>query len=514
MKAKKMFAVMAILPVLIAAAGWAGGKSDSASAGAEGPLSIKMTVRLFDQVPDMNNAYWKYYQEKTNTRLDVEWIPDGDYRTKLNLILSSNALPEVLIANATNDLNNPAFINAVQNGAFWDLTDVFGDFSKYPNLRDRVAPDAWQTSRVLSRIYGVPQNVSRVQGGPIIREDLVKKAGKRMPTNMDELLDVLEAVVKQNPGMIGMVSKQNVFTQSDGGFIAAFGGTVNYYDDQGGLVQSRLRPSHTKFVAWMREAYRRGILSKEFAVMTPTQATEYFQSGAAVMLINESFRWCYPFTKTLQEKVDPNAVAQMVPPLEGEKGYYNAGAGVGWVDLMCIAKKVPEAKMKRILDYFEMTTTDEYYDLTTYGIEGIHYTRDADGYKVVAPQRDKDLGSSAPWQVLPLIYNPYQKLDSTAAPEQYNIAQRKLFSDYEFDVKGIYNPIGMLTSKKWQEVWPRYQQTFAAKCVQATTGEISMTEYERYVDSVNADPDVRQSYQELAKAYKDLGLKAVQMAGN
>jgi hypothetical protein len=72
----------------------------------------------------------------------------------------------------------------------------------------------------------------------------------------------------------------------------------------------------------------------------------------------------------------------------------------------------------------------------------------------------------------------------------------------------------MITSKKWQEVWPRYQQTFAARCVQAATGEISMAEYERYVDSINADSDIKQSYQELASAYEALGLKATQMAGN
>jgi len=512
MKVRNVLTVMMVLFIVMAATVFAGGRQDAGNSGANGPLEIKMTVRLFDQVPDMNNAYWKYYQEKTNTKLNVEWIPDGDYRTKLNLILSSNDLPDVLIANATNDLNNPAFINAVRNGAFWDLTPVLGNFSKYPNLKDKIAPDGWETSRVLGRIYGVPQNVSRVQGGPIIREDLVKKAGKQMPTTMDELLDVLEAVVKQNPRMIGMVSKQNVFTQTDGGFTAAYGGTENYYNNEGGLVFERLRPSHTKFVAWMREAYRRGLISQEFAVMTPTQATEYFQSGAAVMLINESFRWCYPFTQMLREKVDPNAVAQMVPPLEGDKGFWNAGAGVGWVDLMCIAKKVPEAKMLRIMDYFEMTTTAEYYDLTTFGIEGIHYNKDSRGYKTVTPQRDRDMGSSAPWQVLPLMYNPFQKLDSTAAPEEYNIAQRKLFTDYAFDIKGVYNPISMITSPKWQEVWPRYQQTFAMRCVQATTGEISMADFQRYVDTVNADSDVKVAYREFADAYKSMGLKAVRIA--
>ncbi|MFH5183906.1 extracellular solute-binding protein [Paenibacillus sp. TAB 01] len=137
-----------------------GSASDSSAAK---PLEIQMTVRLFDQVPDMNNAYWKEYQKRTNTKLNVEWIPDGDYTTKLNLILASGNIPEVLVAN---NLKSPALVSAVKNGAFWDLTPFLGDFSKYPNLKNNSAPGAWETSRILGKIYGIPQNVAQVSNGP------------------------------------------------------------------------------------------------------------------------------------------------------------------------------------------------------------------------------------------------------------------------------------------------------------------------------------------------------------
>ena len=59
MKNGKVSAVMAVLIALMVSAVWAGGKSDSSSGPAD-VLPIRMTVRLFDQVPDMNNDYWKY----------------------------------------------------------------------------------------------------------------------------------------------------------------------------------------------------------------------------------------------------------------------------------------------------------------------------------------------------------------------------------------------------------------------------------------------------------------------
>ncbi|MDR0562272.1 MAG: extracellular solute-binding protein [Spirochaetaceae bacterium] len=497
---KKLTVAVVFLTAIFGAA-WASGSGDK-SGSAGGALPIKMTVRLFDQVPDMNNAYWKAYQEKAGVKLDVEWIPDGDYKTKLNLILSSNDIREVLVANNSNDLNNPAFINAVQNGAFWELTDILGDFSKYPNLKTKVAPDAYKTTRILGKIYGIPQSVPKVQSAPIIRQDLVEKAGMKMPATMTELLDVLEAIVKQNPRMIGLVSKQDMFLQSNGGLANAFGVAKPSFNEEGGLIYPNLKPEFTKFVAFLRDAYSRGILSREFSVMKPTQATEYFQSGAAAMMINESARWCYPFTQTLREKIDPNAVAQITPPLQGDPGSYAIAAGTGVVDQLFISRKVPREKVLQILDYFERTTTDAYYDLTTWGVEGIHYTRDAKGYKVVTSQRDKDLGSSAPWQVLPLMYNPYMKLDSTSAPEEYNIAQRKLFFDYGYDAKGIPDPFSIITSSTWIQVWPRHQQAWAAKAVQAVVGDISLEDFQTYVDGLNRDPDIRKAYREFAEAYK------------
>lgn len=464
------------------------------------PLKIKMTVRLFDQIPDMSNTYWQEYQKRTNTQLDVEWIPDGDYQTKLNLILASRQIPEVLVANPSNNLNDPSFINAVQNGAFWDLTDVLGDFSNYPNLKNNVAPGAWDINRIDGRIYGIPQSVPQVQGAPIIREDLVKAAGKEMPATMDELLDVLEAIVDQNPGMVGLVSKQDMFLAASGGLSAAFGATEAVYNEEGGLVYYKLTPAFTDFVKWLRKAYERGVLSKEFSVMKPTQATEMFQSGAAAMMINESGRWCYPFTKSLQEKY-PDAVAQFTPALEGNEGYYAIDSGTGIVDSMFISKAVPEEKMLQILDYFERTTTQEFYDLTTYGIEGIHYNVE-NGSKVMTELRDSEMGSSAPWQVLPLMYNPYMKIDSTAAPDEYNKSQRAAFEAYGYLEHAKGNPFNIATSQKWINVWPKYSQEWAAKGVQAVTGQISMEEYQDYVNTLNEKPEIKEAYLEFAETYQ------------
>jgi putative aldouronate transport system substrate-binding protein len=498
---KKELLLVLLAAVLILPSAFAAGSAEKKAAGAAGPLEIKMTVRLFDQVPDMTNAYWTEYQKRTNTKLDVEWIPDGDYATKLNLILASADIREVLIANPSNNLNSPPFLNAVKNGAFWDLTPLLGDFSKYPNLKNNVAPNSWVTSRTFGKIYGVPQSVSTVSSAPKIRKDLLDDLKLPMPTTMDEYAAVLKKVIDANKGMIGLVSKQDMFLNDSGGLAQSFGADKPVYNSEGGLIYSKLTPQFTNFVAWLRSAYEMGILAKEFSVMKPTQATELYTSGKAVSFLNESMRWDYAFTEMLK-KVKPNAENQPAPPLKGPEGYA-IKAGTGVVDQMFISKKASEQKVLQILAYFEKTTTQEYYDLTTYGVEGVHYNI-VKGYKVVTPQRDKDLGSSAPWQVLPLMYNKYMKTDSTAAPEEYNEAHRKLVDSWGYFDKGTMDPFAVATSNTWIATWPKFVQEWASMGVKAVVTAVSMDEYKAYVEKLNNNPDFKKAYQEFAQSYKDL----------
>ena len=505
MKTRQAFVIMMILAIImIPATIWGGGARQASVAIGDGLLPISMSVRLFDEVPDMNNPYWQYYQQKAGVRLDVEWIPEADYLTKLNLILSSGQMREVLIANPSRDYNSPSFISAVQNNAFWDLTPLLGDFSKYPNLRDNCAPDSWKTSRVLGKIYGVPQNVPQNSAGPMIRKDLVDKAGLPMPTTTDQLLDTVEVILRQNPNMVGIVSLQDMISQSDGGLGAAFGTTQPFFNPEGGLIHTKLTPAHAKFIDYLRGAYARNLISKEFAVMRLNQAMELFTSGSAVVLLNQSARWVYAYNQMVRDKGIPSAEIQILPAMEGERGFYSVPYNNGVVDLMCISKRVPEDKVLKILDYFERTTTMEFYDLTTYGIEGVHYNRNANGYKVVTPQRDKDLGSSAPWQVLPLFYYPFMKVDGTAAPEEFNIAQRKYVEDVGYLTKGKLDPFGLLTSAAWAQVWPRYSQDWLARAVQAVTGQVSMADYNSYLNTLNNNADMKAAYQEFAQAYRTI----------
>ena len=158
------------------------------------PVEISMLAPLFSDPPDMEGPFWTEWQRLTNSKLDIEWVPSGDYDTKLNLKLASDGLPEVTIVN---NLSEPV-INAIQGGAFWGLSEFLGDMSAYPNLRDNLTPGAYKYTTYEGEIYGIPRSRPQRGCGLKIRKDWLDNLGLPVPTTLDEYTKALKAIVKKS----------------------------------------------------------------------------------------------------------------------------------------------------------------------------------------------------------------------------------------------------------------------------------------------------------------------------
>src|SRR3954447_2757572 len=101
-------------------AGCAGGNQPAKQeGGAAGPLSMQFLVPSYADSPNMNDEYWSEWQKRTNSKLDVEWVPSGDYDTKFDLVLASGNLPEIIVST---NITRSTLLSAIKQGAFWDLT--------------------------------------------------------------------------------------------------------------------------------------------------------------------------------------------------------------------------------------------------------------------------------------------------------------------------------------------------------------------------------------------------------
>ncbi|NHN28913.1 extracellular solute-binding protein [Paenibacillus agricola] len=506
---RKWTAGVSCMVALSVLAGCAGNEAQptttpgAAGTGASGkPLEIKFFAGLYNEVPDMNNAFWTEWQKRTNTKLDMEWIPDGDLNTKLDLLLASADLPEVLAAPSA---VRPTLLNAVRSGAFWDLTPFLGDMSQYPNLKNNLGKDALKYLTVDGKIYAVPRSRSRIDPGIKIRKDWLDKLNIPVPTTLDEYAAALKKIVEGDPDgngkkdTLGLIGNEIIVKDADPSFAAGFGALDPTFDAEGGMIESRLTPQYADAVLFYKKLYDDGILSKEFAVMKKSQAEELYKTGRAASY-GRSVWWDNEW-ETAIKKVQPEGKILNLH-LKGPKGdaiELQTGVSGGYY----ISKKVPEAKVKELLKYFDQTASTELTDLGYYGIEGVHHTV-VDGQKVLNDLGIKEVNTTSKGAGV-LAYSKWGKVESASGSKAYNDAKKKEVEI--FDEVGKVNPFNYTLSNTWNSTWPKYENEWKANVTKAIVGQITIDEYKAYVEKINNTPEMKKAYKEFAESYKAFNAK-------
>ncbi|MDF2959046.1 MAG: extracellular solute-binding protein family 1 [Paenibacillus sp.] len=484
-------------------AGCSGGNQQTQAGSATEPatdLKVKFMVPSYADIPDMNDEYWTKFQKDTKIQLDIDWIPSGDYDTKFDLVLASGNIPEVIVANS---ITRPTLQNAVKQGAFWDLSPFLGDFSKYPNLKNNSYKEVWNYMRSEGGIYGVPRNRPQIDLSIKMRKDWLDKLNLPVPQTLDEYAAALKTIVNSDPDgngkkdTVGLIGQGFILADGDGSFLSAFGGLDAVYDKDGGLVNKLLTPNYTSMVAYFRQLYTEGILAKDFSAIKQTQAEEMYTTGRAASYARNIWR-DYTFEQGIK-KVQPGAEVISLPPMKGPGGV-SIQLAIPFSGAFYISKKVPEEKVKQILDFFERTTTMEQTDYNYYGIEGIDYTM-VDGQQQLTELGKKQVTANGTGAIFPLAYNNKMKVINPAAPKAYNDAKSK--SVEEYSKVGKFDFFSIINSNTWTSVWPKYTSEWQSMVVKAIVGQISMDEYKAYVDKLNSSDDFKKAYQEFNKDYKE-----------
>ncbi|WP_274651294.1 extracellular solute-binding protein [Paenibacillus humicola] len=458
-----------------------------------GPVPIEIMTNFTNTIPKLDNAFYTELQRLTNTKLNISFVLDGnDYNSKLDLVLASGDIPEVLKA----DFTRPTLVNAIQEGAFWDLTPFLGDFSKYPNLRDNMVPGSWNYVKYDGKIMGIPRSRAQIDNTIMIRKDWLDKAHIPMPTTVDEFKEALKAIVKANPaGGSGTIGYDIADATSSPSLNAAFGVADPTYDADGGLMYSYLTPQFTELVAWFRDLYAEGLLAKEFSALTVTQQKDMFSSGRA-FAFDASAYYSFVYTDNVK-KTQPEGNVVSLQPLKGPKGY-GAMLDIGTRGGQYISKKVPEEKVPKILDYFEKTASKELTDLGYYGKEGVHYNV-VNGDRVMTDLGKQEITVDTIAAMTP-AYSKWGKVAYAGASQAANEAKEKEMEIY--GKLGKTDMFGYLYSPTWVDVWPTYEAELKSTRIKAIVGQITMDQYKQYVDKINSDPKIKKAYQEFAADLK------------
>ena len=367
------------------------GEPSTGDAAAEEPTEIRFFRVAVTQDPTKDRVLLEL-QKRTNTKLEFVTAPWDQQATKVNTMLASGEVIDVI----SMDDGAVDYIGHARNGTILPLDDYLKDMERYPIESMIAYDDVYQKFLVDGKSYGIPC-LNQPGGGWVagIRKDWLDKVGLDVPTNLDELYEVFRAFKEEDPDGTG---QDDTYAMIVAQIFGAWGlmmrlssPPVTWTENEDGSLQytgtSEGQKASLRFV---KRLYDEGLINQDvFTIRDRDYCLNDFTAGHSG--IGFSPMWA----KSLAEvKANcPEAEVELLFPAPHDPRYTN-GATVndaGWSWLVNVLPKTCR-NPERVLDLLEYLNTGEGRKLMCTGIEGIHYDRYEDGvfYGISQEEQDKD----------------------------------------------------------------------------------------------------------------------------
>ncbi|NBD25476.1 extracellular solute-binding protein [Paenibacillus glycinis] len=331
-------------------------------------------------------------EQKLNIKIVPEMVDVQQYKTKLNLKMSSGDIPDVTRIDFADDFQKYA-----QQGAFVDLTDMINE-TDTPNILREVSPEVFEQAKVNGKIYGIPY-----QGGPgagyrwdlVMRKDYIDAVGATVPKTLDEYYNLLKKIKAEKPDVIPLggytaqIGEVKFANNSFDNIFGAFGVTPGYFTQTDGKFSSYdIDPKMREALLFLQKMYGEGLIDKEFATIKEEQLRAKLYSG-------KLFSWMgwWSTASDYDTQIETNELIKsgklaadgslpnqaeepykylaLTDSLVGPDGTAVAPTGAPFSQMNAISAKTKDPK--KVLQIIEDSLAPENELLTVWGIEGEDY---------------------------------------------------------------------------------------------------------------------------------------------
>ncbi len=489
---RKWFTSILVTGVLFSSVLAGCSNTEESSAGQKGPVKISiMSDFTIAQPPSKDNPVLKELEKKTNTDLDITWVAGPDYLDRLNVVLSSGDLPDLI---KIDDVVNPVFQKLVKQGAFWDLTPYLKDkknLKQYPEV-------IWKNTTIDGKNFVVP--VARPLDGfvtPSIRKDWLDKLGLEIPKTTDELYEVMKAFKEKKPG--GQDTTYGYTMRADYWLESVFTGARGKWKEENGkLVDVTLGSDIRDALLYKNKLYNEGLIPPDYAVMQESQFWDLAtgnRAGITAETIEATWRWTYDQWKKDNTVNWEPLVAISAPGKEPYAEQYR-----GYIGSIAIPKSVPEAKMKKILSLIDYGASEEGGTLTLYGIKGVHFNEE-DGFKVTTEQAVKDSVGVGAFGKMFMKFDPYMYAYAPGMPKEIFDRNKKIIDEKE-PISEPDPSIG-LVSQTQLTMGADYDKKINDLKIKVIMGKEPIEAWDKLVAQLKKDATYQKIIKEMNQAYKD-----------
>ncbi len=392
-----------------------------------------------------NDAMWdtaevlKKVVEDTGIRPKIV-SPAEDGNTKLNLMLSTGDMPDLITFNSTNSSTMDDLINSK---ALMTLKEIDEKYEK--GFLDEI-PDLIKVqtkNRSDGELYGLPSmfvtGTGKKNGTQAfnVRADIYEALGSPDMSTPDKFVDALKLFKEKYPTIDGRKTIPLDMNQKCWSLYIierSFGIVSDNYVDEDGNVKVKWRdPKYRDVVKFMSRLSREGLLDKDMYFKQGNQITEDRATGIS-FCIPSSFDQLWEVNSVLKRSND-NAFYKVIEPMSAvEDPVFSPIVPYSYWTMTSIPTQAndPETAAK----FLRYMWSPEGNTLMNYGIEGKHYTIDDEGYLEVAQDvLDRQANDSDNFmqetgiRAFRFLYYGYHQTRS-ATEEPQRAADRALASKY------------------------------------------------------------------------------------
>ena len=445
------------------------------------------------------------------TGLDFEWSfpPLGaDGTQALNLELAKSKLPK-----AIGNLKPKDVELYIEDGVLIDLAEYLPKYA--PNywavLNDPANEHIRKTYTTDSGKMGLfgfwrQEDFGAVWRGPMLRKDILDKAGVDLPKTIDDWENVFQVMKENGLNTVGQLDNFQIFLGSGFGAYGTFSKQV--YLDNGEVKIAQMQPEWKEYMRKMNEWYEAGYLDPDILTMDDPTMKAKVANNTAGIVTGAMSRITY-FTQEA-EKTGNGHVWVGVPfpsVVEGEPACQIFLEDVARGDGIGITTAASEEEIQALCRAFDWFYTEEGNYYINFGEEGVTHTRDADGKLVwsdavingAEPLREEITkyatmaGASLGWQRTELVkgLNVSQAVDAVEAWRSNQVAAEHFY------------PAGVSFTVEEQDDKANYEaviDTYIKECaLKFMTGEMDIdTEYDAFLQQLE-----KIKVYDLIKIYQD-----------
>ncbi|MCR5716834.1 MAG: ABC transporter substrate-binding protein [Lachnospiraceae bacterium] len=485
------------------------------TAAAEGEAEAEATAErqtLTWSVIDLNagvNATGDYAEEIMTqledfcgADLELIWYANDALSEKNSLALTSpSTMPQIMSwgGTVTGDV-----VSAAKNGAFVDLNNYIWDAEKYPYL-SQLSEDVAANLTVDGKLIALPR--TRVVGryGLSYRQDWAEKLGVELPENAtpDDVYNMLYAFTYNDPDGNGVDDTIGMeMTSYTGPFdiIQTWFGCGNGWQE----VDGKLAPVWTtdeyfEAVEYIKKLYDDGLMPADF-YSRPTDSwsngCKTGENGVFIDVLDSGKRiWQY---FEAEDTLTPSVVNAEEPAsmvLYGAvNGHTLATAGYNGFFTLSATTLDTDEKIEAALTVLDRLCSPEMLTLTQYGLEGVNYEYDEEGYIV-------DLDADTENTDAVALANNYKGLNqlltflptSESATGAINVKSDK-FSDAQnaayaeaLQYAEVNPALSYLVgSETYSQVGKDLDEQITAARTQYICGSVSLDEFKATLDSIRS----------------------------